>query len=130
MSNNASAVASERPADLYYEYLQVQGTVRNDTDQPMILTGSDLSWGKWMKSPVDVPAHGSITFGSQGRDSSPSGTEGWATWSIGGTTISIDFSCPLNGSNSQDINVTGSTYEGFCNGTGGDVNTCKFLITN
>ncbi len=112
-----------------YEYLQVQATVSNFTDQSMILTGSNLSWGKWMQTPVDVPAQDASNFSSQGRDSSPSGTEGWATWSIGKATITVMFSSPFVGSNTQSITcVPAGAYSVSCNGTGGHVNTCGFKI--
>lgn len=64
------------PLGVMYEYLQVQATVINFTNVLMQITGSDLSWGKWMQSPVDVQPENIISFGSQGRDSSPSGTTG------------------------------------------------------
>jgi Aegerolysin len=117
-----------RPPSAMYEYLQVQATVRNMTGLPMTITGSDLSWGKWMQSPVDVPAGGSITFSSQGRDSSPSGTEGWASWKVGNANVTVDFSCPLHGSNSQSIGSDQASVATACNGTGGNVNTCVFYI--
>ena len=111
-----------------YEYLQVQATVNNFTGQAMIITGSDLSWGKWMASPVDVPSLDSISFSSQGRDSSPSGTEGWATWTIGSAVIKVTFSCPYIGSNDQSISCSEGNYVVSCTGTGGNVNNIIYKI--
>jgi hypothetical protein len=112
-----------------YEYLQVQATVINFTDQTMEITGSDLSWGKWIKSPVKVDAYDSSTFASQGRDSSPSGTEGWATWKLGDATIRVTFSCPFIGSNTQTIACTPSgRYKVSATGTGGNVNLVTYTI--
>jgi len=119
---------TDRPDKLMYEYLQVRATVVNFTDQTMILTGSDLSWGKWIQSPVDVPKEDSITFASQGRDSSPSGTEGWASWKIGSATITVNFSCPLHGSNSQSITCDSPAFIVSATGTGGDVNTVSYKV--
>lgn len=112
-----------------YERLQVQGTVSNFTQQPMILKGSDLSWGKWIQSPVDVASFSNNRFASQGRDSSPSGTEGTATWQLGSARIIITFSCPLRGSNTQTIRCEPpGAFNVSCDGTGGDVNSCSFQI--
>jgi hypothetical protein len=116
-------------ANVKYEYLQVRATVVNATDQDMKLTGSDLSWGKWINSPVDTPRRGSSRFSSQGRDSSPSGTEGWAEWAVGGAVIRVTFSCPLHGSNSQSITCSPSgRFNVNSRGTGGDVNTIEYTI--
>lgn len=112
-----------------YEYLQVRAKVVNATDQDMKLTGSDLSWGKWINSPIDTPRRGSSQFSSQGRDSSPSGTEGWAEWAVGGAVIRVTFSCPLHGSNSQSITCSPSgRFTVSSRGTGGDVNTIEYTI--
>lgn len=123
--NQTPAVDSEAR----YEYLQVRATVTNATDYNMKLTGSDLSWGKWIHSPVDTPLRGSSQFSSQGRDSSPSGTEGWAEWAINGAVIRVTFACPLHGSNSQSITCSPSgRFNVTCSGTGGDVNTVEYKI--
>jgi hypothetical protein len=112
-----------------YEKLQVRAVVINFTSHPMVIKGSDLSWGKWMQSPVDVGPYGTSNFSSQGRDSSPSGTEGWATWSLGGATIHVTFSCPLVGSNGQSITCKPeSLFTVGCTGTGGDVNSVVYEI--
>ncbi|MEO5644944.1 MAG: aegerolysin family protein [Bacteroidia bacterium] len=125
----ASAATAEHAGAPQYEYLQVRATVINFTDQSMILTGSDLTWGKWINSPVDTPSMDTTTFGSQGRDSSPSGTTGWATWTVGGATITVNFDCPLHGSNSQSITCSPATaYKVASSGTGGDVNSCTFKV--
>ena len=124
---NAQPPAAD--AEVMYEYLQVQATVTNATDQDMRLTGSGLSWGKWIVSPVDTPRRGSSRFASQGRAHSASGTEGWAEWVIGSAVISVTFACPHTGSNDQSIlclppglfNVTSS-------GTRGNVNNVEFKI--
>ncbi|MEP7009581.1 MAG: aegerolysin family protein [Acidobacteriota bacterium] len=124
-SNTAAPTAAPI---LKYEYLQVRATVINFTGQTMEVTGSDLSWGKWINSPGNVPANDESSFGSQGRDSSPSGTEGWATWKIGSATIKVTFSCPLHGSNQQSISCTSTDYVVNVSGTGGDVNYLKFTV--
>lgn len=116
------------PPVAMYEYLQVQATVINFTSTPMLITGSDLSWGKWMQSPVDVEPQGSIAFGSQGREDSPSGTTGWAAWKIGTATITVKFDCPLRGSNSQSITCDSASFVVSATGTGGDVNRVTFVI--
>ncbi len=113
---------------LKYEYLQVRATVMNFTNVPMEVTGSDLSWGKWINSPVNVPAYDESGFASQGRDSSPSGTEGWATWKLGSASVKVTFSCPLHGSNQQSIVCSSTDYVVTASGTGGDVNYLKFTI--
>jgi len=112
-----------------YEYLQVRATVINFTNDPMIITGSNLDWGKWIQSPVDTPAMGISTFASQGRDSSPSGTEGWATWKIGKATLRGTFSCPLIGHNDQDLTCDPpGAYRVSAQGTGGNINSVVFKI--
>jgi hypothetical protein len=111
------------------EYLQVRARVINFTGQPMTVTGSDLSWGKWMQSPVSTPAHDSSAFASQGRDSSPSGTEGWATWKLGDATIKVTFSSPFSGSNTQSITCTPQgAYKVSAEGTSGNVNSVTYKI--
>ncbi len=66
------------------EYLIVDAIVCNRTSWPMRLTGSNLSWGKWVQTPIDVPPNKDGKFVAQGRDSSPSGTTGWAEWVLEG----------------------------------------------
>lgn len=131
---NTTVTASELSAtdlDVTYERLQVQGTVSNFTPHQMIVKSSNLSWGKWMQSPVDTPSFGISRFASQGRDSSPSGTEGTATWQIGNALITINFSCPLRGSNTQSISCEpAGAFKVTCTGTGGDVNSCTFQINS
>lgn len=122
-----AATATAAPI-LRYEYLQVRATVMNFTSVPMEISGSDLSWGKWINSPVNVPAYDESGFASQGRDSSPSGTEGWATWKLGNATVKVTFSCPLHGSNQQSISCSSPDYVVTASGTGGDVNYLKFTI--
>jgi hypothetical protein len=120
---------AETTDNLKYEYLQVRATVNNFTSHDMIITGSNLSWGKWIQSPVDTPAGDSSIFSSQGRDSSPSGTEGWAAWKIGSAEIKVTFDCPLRGSNKQTITCTPSNaFKVSCAGTGGDVNSIVYKI--
>ncbi len=127
MSESKSQAAEQD--NLQYEYLQVRGTVINFTKDDMILTGSDLSWGKWINSPVDTKSMDTSNFGSQGRDSSPSGTTGSASWKIGNAVITINFDCPLKGSNSQSITCSPKgAYTVSSNGTGGDVNICSFKV--
>lgn len=129
MVTESSTQTAAADAEVKYEYLQVRATVTNATDQDMRLTGSDLSWGKWITSPVDTPRRGSSKFASQGRDSSPSGTEGWAEWVIGGAVIRVTFACPLHGSNSQSITCTPSgRFTVTSRGTGGDVNNVEFKV--
>jgi len=112
-----------------YEYLKVEATVTNATDYDMKLTGSDLSWGKWIQSPIDTLKHGSSTFSSQGRSGSPSGTEGWAEWAIHGAVIRVTFSCPYRGSNNQSIDCSPSgRFNVSCQGTGGDVNRIVYTV--
>jgi hypothetical protein len=120
--------AETNDPSLRYEYLQVQATVINFTDKAMVFTGADLSWGKWMRSPVDTPSYDSSTFSSQGRDSSPSGTEGWATWNLGSAVVRVTFSSPYIGSNTQAITCTSGAYNVSAEGTGGNVNTVVFKI--
>jgi hypothetical protein len=125
---NAPAATTADPS-LRYEYLQVRATVNNFTVHDMTITGSDLSWGKWMQSPVNTPSGDSSTFSSQGRDSSPSGTEGWATWKIADAVIRVTFSCPLRGSNEQSITCTpAGKFKVSATGTGGDVNSVIYKI--
>lgn len=112
-----------------YEYPQVHATVGNFTDQPMILTGTNLSMGKWIRTPVDVPAQVASSFRSQGGDSSRSGTEGWVSWSIGHATITVNFSSPFGGHGTQSITCSpANAYAVSSMGTDGHVNTCTFKI--
>lgn len=128
MSETKTANATDGKKAMY-EYLQVRGTVINFTDQDMEITGSDLSWGKWINSPVNTGSMSMSTFGSQGRDSSPSGTTGWATWKIGDAVIRITFDTPLRGSNSQSISCSPEgAFKVTAQGTGGDINICTFRI--
>jgi hypothetical protein len=82
-------------------------TVHNHTDDLMRLTGSNLSWGKWGQSPVDIEPHSHIQFDSMGRENSPSGTTGWATWHVEGYSrepiITVSWDDPYTGSNSGNI---------------------------
>ena len=103
-------------------------TVNNFTGEEMVLTGSDLSWGKWIQSPVNVPKYDNKGFSSQGRDSSPSGTEGWATWTLGGASVKVTFSSPFSGSNTQTISCSSTKYLVSAKGTDGHVNTVTFTI--
>lgn len=112
-----------------YEYLQVQAVVTNFTSVPMVIMGSDLSWGKWMQSPVNVNPFSSMRFGSQGRDSSPTGTTGWAKWQVGNAVITVNFDCPLHGKNSQSIDCApAGLFKVTATGTGGDINFVTFEI--
>jgi len=128
--NTTATLEQESDAEVgvRYEYLQVQATVVNFTDTPMIIKKSDLSWGKWMQSPVDTPADNISNFSCQGRDSSPSGTEGYAIWRIGSAEIRADFSSPFIGSNTQSISCNSAAYKVTCTGTDGHVNQCTFMI--
>ncbi len=129
MSTETTTTANALDPQVMMEYLQVQATVINFTDKPMEITGSDLSWGKWIKSPVNVGSYDSSTFASQGRDSSPSGTEGWATWKLGDATIKVTFSSPFVGSNDQSITCTPlGRYKVSATGTSGNVNIVTFTI--
>ncbi len=128
MITESNTAASTAAPILKYEYLQVRATVINFTGIPMEITGSDLSWGKWISSPVNVPANDESGFSSQGRDSSPSGTEGWATWKLGRATVRVTFSCPLRGHNDQSITCDSSDFVVTATGTGGDVNYLKFTV--
>lgn len=67
-----------------YLYLEVNATVDNKTQWDMILKTSHIEWGKFDegKSPIDVSALSKGEFVARGRDSSPSGTEGYAKWII------------------------------------------------
>lgn len=124
---NAQPPAAD--AEVRYEYLQVKATVNNFTGEEMVLTGSDLSWGKWIKSPVNTPRYDNSSFSSQGRDSSPSGTEGWAEWKLGEAVIKVTFSSPYSGSNTQTISCTlPSRYKVTCSGTDGHTNTVTYNI--
>jgi hypothetical protein len=128
MITESNTAASTAAPILKYEYLQVRATVINFTGIPMEIAGSDLSWGKWINSPVNVPANDESSFASQGRDSSPSGTEGSATWKLGTATVRVTFSCPLHGSNEQSITCDSPQYVVNAAGTGGDVNYLKFTV--
>jgi hypothetical protein len=129
MSAHTTTAEPTSDPNVKYEYLQVRATVSNFTSQAMVVTGSDLSWGKWIKSPVDTPGYDSSTFASQGRDSSPSGTEGWATWKLGDAVIKVTFSSPFSGSNTQSISCTPEgAYKVSCTGTDGHVNTVSYKI--
>src|SRR3954447_14261476 len=82
--------------------------IHNHTNNLMRLQGADLSWGKWGSStPVDVQPHSHIDFDSMGRENSPSGTEGWASWKLEGwytdTTITVRWNDPYTGSNDSSI---------------------------
>ncbi|HXU33000.1 MAG TPA: aegerolysin family protein [Thermoanaerobaculia bacterium] len=123
-----AAAANLQDPQPNYEYLQVQATVINFLDQEMVLTGSDLSWGKWMSSPVNVPKSDTSNFSSQGRDSSWSGTEGWVTWKVGGATIKVTFSSPYSGDNTQGISCTPDLFDVKASGTQGHINNAKFTI--
>ncbi len=129
MSTETTTAELVNDPSVKMEYLQVRATVANFTGQPMIITGSDLSWGKWISSPVDTPAFDSTSFASQGRDSSPSGTEGWATWKLGNAVIKVTFSSPFTGSNTQSITCTPSgAYKVSAAGTSGNVNFVNYKI--
>lgn len=123
-----SATATLHDPQPNYEYLKVEATVNNFTGEEMVLTGSDLSWGKWIQSPVNVPKYDNKGFSSQGRDSSPSGTEGWATWTLGGASVKVTFSSPFSGSNTQTISCSSTKYLVSAKGTDGHVNTVTFTI--
>ena len=83
--------------------LQVRGIVINSADTDMIITGADLSQGKWIHSPGDANAQSSSTLTCLDRNSSPSCTEGWATWKIGEAIIKITFDSSSHDTNNQSI---------------------------
>jgi hypothetical protein len=124
----AAATTASHDPQPNYEFLQVRATVINFTDQEMVLTGYDLSWGKWIQPPANVPAHDLIPFGSQGRDSSPSGTEGWANWRIGGADIKVTFGCPFVSGNFQTISCNPPLFDVAVTGTGSDINYVFYKI--
>lgn len=129
MIDQQTPSAPAADAEVKYEYLQVRATVINNTDQDMTILSSNLSWGKWIQAPVSTPHNSSSLFASQGRDSSPSGTEGTASWKIGDATIKVAFACPLHGSNSQSISCTpADRFKVSAAGTGGDVNRAVFSV--
>lgn len=112
-----------------YEYLQVQAEVTNFTSVPMTMKGAGLSWGKWMQEPANVEGGSSMRFGSQGRASAASGTEGWVSWQMGNAVITVSFDCPLHGKNSQSITCSPKgIYDVTATGTGGDVNKVTYEI--
>ena len=98
-----SKTASELEG-LQYEYLEVLALVENRTSWEMTLNAAHVEWGKFDegKSPVNVPANGKMEFSARGRDSSPSGTNGYATWTLkdhpaGKVTVKAAFSNPAAG---------------------------------
>ena len=111
------------------ESLQVRGIIINSADTVMIMTGSDLSWGQWIHSPVNVNDKSSSTFACQDRAASPSGTEGWATWKIGDAKIKITFDASYRGSNSQSITCSPKgAYKVTCSDRAGSLNKCTFRV--
>ena len=98
---------NENKENLKYEYLIVDATVVNRTNWCMMITGSNLSWGKWDTSPVNVMPQKEMKFLCRGRSDSPSGTEGWATWVLEGhpksPEIKITFDNPAVGSDKVSI---------------------------
>lgn len=90
---------------LKYEFLEVLAVVENKTSWEMTLVTGHVEWGKFDegKSPVNVPANGKMEFSARGRDSSPSGTSGYATWTLkghpaGNVTVKATFDNPAFGS--------------------------------
>jgi len=81
--------------------------VQNRTNWEMKLIGSNLSWGKWVTTPVDVSAGSTMHFEAEGREASPSGTEGWASWQLIGNPsaakITVNFNVPYIGSDTASI---------------------------
>lgn len=86
-----------------YEYLEVDATVINMTDWNMELKTAHIEWGKFDEghSPISVPRRGTTNFSARGRSGSPSGTEGYAAWSLEGhpeaPTITAYFCNPAIG---------------------------------
>jgi hypothetical protein len=88
---------------------KIIANVHNNTDWAMRLTGSNLEWGKFVTSPIDVAAHSVGNFYAEGRQDSPSGTMGWATWMLegnNGIVVRVDFDNPYSGSDSVSIATT------------------------
>ena len=120
--------APKGSADSRYEYLQVRAMVENNTKVDMVIAGSDLTWGKWIQSPVNTFAGKPSLFASQGRDSSASGTKGWAVWKIGEASIKVTFECQPNSKNKQSITCTPPLFKVSCTGTSGDRNTIVYSV--
>ncbi|HXU46398.1 MAG TPA: aegerolysin family protein [Thermoanaerobaculia bacterium] len=130
MDTQQAVAEPDQNVGVSYEYLQVRAKMINYTSEEMIITGSDLTWGKWITSPVNVPAKSDRDFASQGRSSSPSGTEGWATWRIGKANIRVSFARPYNGLPDQRITCEPAiAYRVTSSGTQGDVNHVTFTVS-
>ena len=130
MIEEQTTSAPAEDVTVQYEYLQVQATVINNTNQDMTILSSNLTWGKWIQVPVSTP-HGTWSrFASQGRASSASGTEGTASWKIGDAVIGVTFGSPLyGGSNPASISCTPpGRFKVSAAGTGGDVNRAVFSV--
>jgi hypothetical protein len=110
--------------------LQVRATVYNLTGQDMILADSDLSWGKWIQSPGNVPSCNPSSFSAQGASLTPSGTEGKASWKLGDAIIRVTFNTPAAGDNTQSIECSpANQYKVRSWGTQGKVNEVAYTIT-
>ena len=114
-----------------YEYLEVDATVINLTDWDMDLVTSHLEWGKFDEghSPISVPKKGKMSFTARGRSASPSGTEGYAVWTLKNhpesPQIKAYFCNPAIGSSQADIECKPNCISVSVKSGGGK----KFVVT-
>src|SRR4051812_46962572 len=87
------AGVDENTVEPYYEYLQFHCTIFNTYSDALNVQSSNLSWGKWMISPGQIPGKAlKKAFAAQGRADSASGDTGEVVYLVGNDskkTISI-----------------------------------------
>ncbi|ONI79919.1 hypothetical protein ALI144C_24635 [Actinosynnema sp. ALI-1.44] len=82
----SSKATSQNQVEPRGEAHQFHATINNRTRDKLIpvttdKSKTDLIWGKWMQEPTAIPEKTEQkAFASQGRQGSPSGTEGWVTY--------------------------------------------------
>jgi hypothetical protein len=90
------------------ESFQAIISVSNTTPWDMQLQGQHLDWGKWDGSPPQtISAGGSANFKAEGKDFTPTGTQGSVTYTLLSTpqnaTVTMTFDVPLVGADSVAI---------------------------
>jgi len=107
---------------LTVESLKVMATISNMTEDNMILKNASLDWGKWIEKPKNIEGEELGNFSCSGKAYTPSGTEGFITWNIGSSTITLKFAAPYTSQNYASIECDTNKYIVSCKGTGGDIN--------
>lgn len=92
------------------ENINITCNVKNETGNQLSVTDKDLSWGKWQNSPSQISSDTVGSWKASGRKDSPSGTEGYVTYTaFDGTTFTINFEINWGPTANSVSNSSGGT---------------------